>query len=146
MGHNEAQARYVAAHREEVRARDLARYRAHREERNAAARAKRIADRERYLAHRRTYEAARYGGKENGPRLIRHEEELGLQKRCTRCHEWWPWDEEFFRIAAHAGDVYVSNGRPYVRASNVLRSTCRACDAERRRGWRERLPGSEVAG
>ena len=131
--HSEAQARYRAAHIEECRAREHAYYLAHREERIAAVKAKRAANREQYLASRRAYEAARHAGRDNGPRLVRHEEELGLQKRCTRCHEWWPWDTEFFAVAARAGEMFVQGGRPYVRVSDVLRGTCRACDAERRR-------------
>lgn len=43
------------------------------------------------------------------------ETELGLERRCSRCGEFWPFDEEFFRM---------KNGKPLPR--------CLACDHEDR--------------
>jgi len=28
--------------------------------------------------------------------------ELGLEQRCPRCGEFWPWDTEFFGVASDA--------------------------------------------
>ena len=40
--------------------------------------------------------------------------ELGLEKKCTKCGDWWPADKEF----------YNSNG------GGKLHSKCKACERE----------------
>ena len=50
--------------------------------------------------------------------------ELGEEKRCTRCGDYWPADGEFFG--------HQPNNR------NGLSSQCRACLAESRRESRQR--------
>lgn len=45
------------------------------------------------------------------------ETELGLEKQCTRCHDFWPADAEFFYAAGSAKDG--------------LMSECKACFAEK---------------
>lgn len=47
------------------------------------------------------------------------EGELGLEKLCTKCDDWWPADSEFF---------WTSNGR--------LHYCCKACyyDMDKRKG------------
>lgn len=34
----------------------------------------------------------------------RRETELGPEKRCTKCDEWWPADKEFFFTQRHSSD------------------------------------------
>ena len=46
--------------------------------------------------------------------------EDGLEKRCTRCNDWWPADGEFF----------YSNPRHVAG----LADWCKACYSEHRRG------------
>lgn len=55
--------------------------------------------------------------------VIPGEEELGPQKQCAICGDWYPPDPEFFS--------WVRPGR--------LNSYCRACDYERRRRYPGRL-------
>ncbi|MFQ1821124.1 hypothetical protein ACK36T_03385 [Aeromonas veronii] len=31
--------------------------------------------------------------------------ELGLEQRCPRCGEFWPWDTEFFGVASDASGL-----------------------------------------
>lgn len=31
------------------------------------------------------------------PQIVAGEEELGEQRKCIRCHEWWPYTDEFYR-------------------------------------------------
>lgn len=31
--------------------------------------------------------------------LYRHDEDLGLERRCPRCGEYWPFDTEFWALA-----------------------------------------------
>jgi hypothetical protein len=60
--------------------------------------------------------------------------ELGPEKLCTTCGEWWPLDEEFWYLKRYrAGDVETSGGRTYVRQTSgaTVQSRCRACWAER---------------
>jgi hypothetical protein len=45
--------------------------------------------------------------------IVKGEEELGRQRYCRTCDEWWPDDEEFF-------------GRTRCR-DGYVRSWCRAC-------------------
>lgn len=52
--------------------------------------------------------------------LIWRETELGLEKRCCMCHEFWPVDDEFFYIKKSGPDA----GEPH--------SHCKACYLE----WR----------
>ena len=52
------------------------------------------------------------------PRLvIPGEEELGVQRRCSRCGEFWPEDDEFFY--------------PSTKGPGCFQSWCRACWASR---------------
>lgn len=51
------------------------------------------------------------------PEIRSDDPELGPLRRCPRCEEWWPDDEEFF---------YVSGGKRH--------SWCRACYLERKVG------------
>ena len=60
--------------------------------------------------------------------------ELGPEKRCTVCGEWWPLDEEFWYFRTFpAGRVEVSRGKAFVRKATVRHaySRCRACWSER---------------
>lgn len=47
--------------------------------------------------------------------LVPGEEELGAQKRCTKCGSWWPLDDEFW---------YRNHG--------AWHPWCRACHREAR--------------
>lgn len=47
------------------------------------------------------------------------------EKQCTRCHETWPKDEQFFRREKRGSLCYV----PW----------CRACEAEQKREYRQRI-------
>lgn len=47
--------------------------------------------------------------------IVPTEPELGVQRRCSRCHEWWPADPEFF-----------------YRHGDHLHSWCKACWKEAR--------------
>ena len=38
--------------------------------------------------------------------IIEYEPELGDQKRCTQCLEWWPRDAEFFFRATREADGF----------------------------------------
>lgn len=62
--------------------------------------------------------------------VLPHEAELGPQRRCSRCGEWWPLGNEFWRRK-------VSRGRPY--------HACRACIADDLRASRERNRESYLA-
>lgn len=48
--------------------------------------------------------------------IVPGEEELGEQKRCPRCLDWWPVEDDFYKRRP--------NGRP--------QSWCRACYNEAR--------------
>lgn len=49
----------------------------------------------------------------------RMDDELGLEKQCSRCEEWWPADTEFFNHArSERGGLHV---------------WCRACSIEQHR-------------
>lgn len=50
------------------------------------------------------------------------ETELGTEKLCTRCHEYWPADKEFF---------YLAN-----KKKDGLHSWCKCCYLE----WRKTRP------
>lgn len=52
--------------------------------------------------------------------------EITGEKMCPRCKEQWPADEEFFR-KDHRGD------------HPRLHSWCRACEAEQKHEYRERV-------
>lgn len=59
--------------------------------------------------------------------LVRDDPELGTVRRCTRCGEEWPLDEEFYYYQ-------VRHGR------RVSSAWCRACWSERsRERHRERM-------
>lgn len=68
--------------------------------------------------------------------MTRVDPELGPEKLCAVCGEWWPLDDEFwyFRVIP-AGESYVSRGRMYVRtvAARHVYARCRACWAVRNR-------------
>lgn len=68
--------------------------------------------------------------------MTRTDPELGPEKCCSVCGEWWPLDEEFwyFRVIP-AGTPAKSGGKVYVRSVTVkhVYSRCRACWNERGR-------------
>ena len=47
--------------------------------------------------------------------VVDGEEELGVQRRCPRCGDWWPLDATFW--------ISITDGRPG-------HAWCRACLAE----------------
>ena len=51
--------------------------------------------------------------------------ELGVEKRCPKCGEFWPADREFFGVRGGA-------------RGNQLRPWCRACESEYKRSWKMR--------
>lgn len=66
----------------------------------------------------------------------RDDPELGPEKRCTVCGDWWPLDEEFWYFREFpAGKVERSRGYTYTRRTTVRHaySRCRACWADRNR-------------
>lgn len=56
--------------------------------------------------------------------IVPTEPELGVQRRCSRCREWWPADPEFF----------------YHDTPDRLHSWCKACWAEYHRARRPVRP------
>lgn len=58
--------------------------------------------------------------------------ELGVEKRCLACKQFWPADSEFFA--------------PRKNARNPLSPRCRACIAELFWGWREPRSDGALAG
>ena len=56
-----------------------------------------------------------------GPRLRYNPDYDQIERQCTRCHEWWPADKEFF----------------YAQATGLfgLESSCKACKEDYRRTW-----------
>lgn len=56
--------------------------------------------------------------------VLPDEPELGLQRWCARCEEWWPLGREFW----------------YVHPTDRTRVQCRACLRESSRRWNERNP------
>ena len=68
------------------------------------------------------------------PAAIRDDPELGTEKRCTTCGEWWPLDEDFWYVKRYeVGDTAYAGGKPYVRqtAGRHWFSQCRACWSDR---------------
>jgi hypothetical protein len=61
------------------------------------------------------------------PVLMVEDEELGLQKHCPRCDDWWPADAEFFYSHKRRGRV-------------ELDTWCRACWQEYRAEYKKRTP------
>jgi hypothetical protein len=60
--------------------------------------------------------------------LVPGEVDLGYQKQCAKCDEWWPLDREFWGVQKwQAGEIVKANGRPYVRHTPGWRLWCRAC-------------------
>lgn len=55
--------------------------------------------------------------------------DTGLEQRCSRCHEWWPVDAEFFNA-----DKNTATGRA---------RWCCACCSESRQGRRLHLTSAE---
>lgn len=66
--------------------------------------------------------------------LYREDPELGTERLCRVCGEWWPLDDDFwyFKVIP-AGTVEISRGRPYTRKQtvSVVQGRCKACWAER---------------
>lgn len=59
--------------------------------------------------------------------IVEGEEELGSQKRCPACGEWWPVDPEFWYVYRHGPRTGLAN------------SPCRACFADKSaREWAAR--------
>lgn len=54
-----------------------------------------------------------------------HDPELGIVKRCTKCEDWWPLDEEFFYRDKRSRDGYMGY--------------CRDCYLEKKAASRERV-------
>ncbi len=68
--------------------------------------------------------------------MTRNDPELGPEKLCSVCGEWWPLDEEFWYFREFpAGRLERSRGRLFVRSKTVRHaySRCRACWSERNR-------------
>jgi len=66
--------------------------------------------------------------------MTRDDPELGTEKLCNICGEWWPLDEEFWYFTTkHAGSPVRWRDRTYARKTTVRvpQSRCRACWAER---------------
>lgn len=63
--------------------------------------------------------------------VYRRDENGELEKRCSRCREYWPADNEFF----HAGAAY----------DDGLHCQCKACFIERRRRERRGTPHHDHA-
>lgn len=66
--------------------------------------------------------------------MRRIDPELGEEKLCHVCREWWPLDEEFWYVKRYAaGDIAYGGGRSYVRQTSGAHwySRCRACWADR---------------
>ena len=64
----------------------------------------------------------------------RDDPELGPEKRCNICGDWWPVDEEFWYVKRYeVGDIAYAGGKPYVRQTPGIhvQSRCKACWAER---------------
>ena len=58
--------------------------------------------------------------------------ELGVERLCLRCDEWWPEASEFWSIQHFpAGRLAYSRGRPYYRKREHTAYTCRACRREK---------------
>ena len=53
--------------------------------------------------------------------MTRDDPILGTEKRCPRCGEWWPLDDEFFYRATPCHRLRGARWQAY----------CRACWAER---------------
>ena len=73
------------------------------------------------------------------PRIvIPGEEELGVQRRCPRCGEFWPEDHEFFYPARRGGFQAYCKACWHERsaAAYIARRAQRDPDDQRRR-WRD---------
>lgn len=74
---------------------------------------------------------------------MRMDPEMGPERRCVRCGEWWPDDSEFW-LYHHvpAGTVSVARGRAYTRRTAFIRAECKSCHQEvvRRRYEVKRRP------
>jgi hypothetical protein len=64
--------------------------------------------------------------------LVREDDELGPERYCARCDEWWPEDAEFWVIQRQpAGKLaWWRRGRAYIRRTSTTSYTCRACRRE----------------
>lgn len=64
---------------------------------------------------------------------------LGIVRRCPRCREWWPDDDEFFYQRKYqAGTIENARGRSYVRRTAGVVKWCKACHATSMREVRQR--------
>jgi len=66
--------------------------------------------------------------------MTRDDPELGTEKLCSVCGEWWPLDDEFWYFTTKpAGQVVRSRNYTYTRRTTVrhVYSRCRACWADR---------------
>ena len=70
--------------------------------------------------------------------VVPGEEELGVQKRCHSCGEWWPLDSDFWYVMFRAGRLSVCHGRVAVRRHDVYRNLCKACHDEYRTAYAQR--------
>ena len=59
--------------------------------------------------------------------IHRDDPELGRERLCRTCGEWWPEDDEFYYFQTRKG-VHRTTRQAY--------PYCRACWADRHRGWR----------
>ena len=64
-------------------------------------------------------------------KLSRIETELGIEKRCTVCQEFWPEDDEFY---------YFS------RSDNRYYAECKACYSDRRVKDRQKQKQNQLGG
>ena len=66
--------------------------------------------------------------------MTREDPELGTERYCRGCDEWWPDDNEFWYVTRReANDVAVAASRPYVRRLGGSYYVCKACHLERNR-------------
>lgn len=70
---------------------------------------------------------------------VRRDAVLGQVRRCPRCRDWWPDDDEFFYEREYtAGAVARAAGRVYVRRTSGVVKWCKACHASAMREVRKR--------
>ena len=61
--------------------------------------------------------------------MTREDPELGTEKFCRHCGEWWPLDAEFWYVQRH--NAGTRSGGYILRRSTVgWASRCRACWAD----------------
>jgi hypothetical protein len=68
--------------------------------------------------------------------LLPDEPELGVQRYCRKCDEFWPDDLEFWSIRTRpAGTRNSSHGRPFVTRTDTKVYACRACRKEQQSAY-----------